>query len=191
MTRKTFNEHMALLAATWPERAPSKETLAAYWLALADLDDSTFQVVIAHCVRECTFYPKPVEIRRAAEAALIAHGQLPPDGETAWASVLAARRDYDTDNGWVGVVPGYEHLGRLSGGYVPCPLRPAIYEAVRAVGGMERICCTKNDGLGYLRREFLEEYQPIRARLLRDGHLLGQALTEPTPALVRPVEVGG
>ena len=62
MQRETFNQTMKLLVATWPERSPSKETLAAYWLALQHLDDTAFKQAAHRCLQECTFFPKPAEI---------------------------------------------------------------------------------------------------------------------------------
>lgn len=76
MRRETFNQTMMLLAAIWPERSPSKETLAAYWLALSHLPDDAFRQAAHRCIQECTFFPKPAEILARVDGPI--WRELPP-----------------------------------------------------------------------------------------------------------------
>jgi hypothetical protein len=62
MTDETFTQYMDLMSATWPDRSPSEETVAAYWLALNHLADDEFSSAVMRCLQECTFYPRPAEI---------------------------------------------------------------------------------------------------------------------------------
>lgn len=177
MTKHTFAKCMKLMAATWPDRKPTDETSAAYWLAIHDLDDSVFEAAVMACLRACTFYPKPAEILAQAEAILNTAGLLPADGEAAWAQILKARNDWHPDLGWIGVVPGYEPLGRVGG--VECPLQPLLQQALAALGGMARVWSADLHDLGFIRREFLEFYEHRRDAEVRYGPKL---MAQPLPS---------
>ena len=66
MTNETFTRGMTLLAAIWPERKMSEDTVAAYWMALSDLSDESFINAIEQICKESIYYPRPAEIRMRA-----------------------------------------------------------------------------------------------------------------------------
>lgn len=168
MERKTFIQGMALFAATWPDRAPTKDTLSAYWLALSDLADDVFTEACKRCLRECTFYPKPAEILARAKEALTAAGAMPLEPEPAWEEVLVVLRNQWSPYKSVTVV--YSD--------------PAIEEAVRSVGGLGRIAMTDKDELPFVRKDFLERYRILRQRRIdTDPSLMRQSLPAGDPAL--------
>lgn len=185
MTQDTFQRCMSRLSATWPNREVTHDTLEAYWLVFQGLPDEAFEIATTECVATCTYYPVPAEImarvRARAEAALTSAGLLPDSAEGAWARVLEALNDWHPDTGWLGLYPGYEHLGRVGG--VPCPLPPLIREAVEAIGGMERVFLADFGDLGFVRREFMDFYEQRRQQEIQHMPALmtvsGKALQEP------------
>lgn len=182
MTRQKFEQQMRLMAATWPERAPTAETAAAYWLALQDLHDSTFEAAVAQCLQGCKFYPKPAEIREKAQVLLGAAGTLPPEAEEAWGQVLRiVDRDFHPDCGWMTLeVNG---VGRIGGG--KSPLSALQEQAVQALGGPSRIWNASHRDLGFIRQEFVEFYGRKREQEMAYGDYaqLGQPLPTRAGAL--------
>jgi hypothetical protein len=155
MTEETFARAMRLLAATWPDRSPSKETLAAYWLALAHLDDQVFMQAVSMCLRECTFYPKPAEILQRVERILANAGVLPSEPEAAWSEVMRKISGKEAD---------------LS--------NEAMQKTVRELGGLRRIGQANMESeLPFIRRDFISRYAELRRRMIaEDTSYTAQAL---------------
>ena len=65
MTGDSFAAGMSRMAAMWPRSAPAATTAAVYYDALADLSDDVWAAAVTQCLRDCTFYPVPAEIRHA------------------------------------------------------------------------------------------------------------------------------
>ena len=180
MTKETFNHGMTALAATWPERKATADTLSVYWLMLNQLDDRVFEAAVAACLGTCKFFPVIAELREKAIEALTTAGILPPTGEQAWAQLLDAMRfkrdpatgDYsgwDADNGWV------DKYGYTIG--APSPLPPMVEQAVRAIGGLKRIGDADMHEFGFIRKEFVSYYDHRReTELTYNPAQLGQAL---------------
>ena len=158
VTEETFAKGMRMLAATWPDRSPSKDTLAAYWMAIGHVDDTVFMQAAGMCLRECTFYPKPAEILQRVERILANAGALPMEPETAWSHVMGnlRAREAELENN-------------------------AIQRAVREVGGLRRIGQANVDSeLPFIRRDFINRYTELRRRMIaEDTSLTAQALPEP------------
>jgi hypothetical protein len=162
---------MRLLAATWPDRSPTADTLAAYWLALGHLDDVVFEQTIARCLRECTFWPAPAEILSRAQEILESAGLLPRPPADAWTEV--------------------ERELRRSGAYgQPEWSNPLIGQVVQELGGTRHLALMELDRLAFVRREFVERYDAVRRMAItRDTALMSQSLPAPEPG--RPALTDG
>lgn len=168
MTREVFNRGMQALADAWPARGATKGTFEVYWMVLREVHDSVFEAALMGCLRECTFFPVPAEILARAEQVLTDAGVLPKLPEAAWEELMEAvkgpRRYYEENDGW-GFV--YDH-GFSS---------PAIYEACEAVGGLRQIAMTERDEMPFVRKRFMDHYEPRRRRVVTyDTHLLASPL---------------
>lgn len=164
MTNEAFDRGMAQMAATWPDRERTPATFAVYRDALDDMSDSVFEAAVKVCVKGCKFFPVPAEIREKAMEILGAAGLLPKTGEQAWERLVSLLPKYSVDNGWYNCT-------------AKSPLDDMTEQAVRAMGGMRRICNCDLHDLGFLRREFLEYYEPKRHQELEYGqNLLAQPL---------------
>lgn len=79
---------MRLLAAMYPQQQlaadVARDRLAAYWIALSDLEDDRFVEAVQVCVQRCRFFPVPAEIREAYDQ--LAH---PFQG---WIDVIETRK---------------------------------------------------------------------------------------------------
>jgi hypothetical protein len=166
--RNTFTQGMSMLAATWPDRSPSAQTTAAYWLALSHLDDTTFGEAVTRCLRECRFFPAPAELLSRAETALTSAGRLPMEPESAWRIVA------DLSRNW--------HPAMLAPEWPDAD----ISRTVRELGGLRRIALSDDDGVTWIRKEFVARYGEYRRRrIAEDISLMSQPLPEraATPAL--------
>lgn len=168
MERTTFTQGMNMLAATWPDRSPSAQTTAAYWMALSHLDDSTFGEAVKRCLRECRFFPAPAELLARAETALTTAGLLPIEPESAWRLVAEIAR------GW--------HPAML----VPEWPDEAIGRTVRELGGLRRIALSDDDAVTWIRKEFIARYGEYRRRRIADDTAL---MAQPLPAAL-PARTG-
>jgi hypothetical protein len=65
--RGRFGELLALLGEAFNEPV-SAARATAYWLALEDEDYATVHAGVQAALKECTFFPKPADIRRCAGA---------------------------------------------------------------------------------------------------------------------------
>ena len=159
MNRLTFSEGMALLSATWPDRSPSAQTTAAYWLALSHLDDTTFTEAVTRCLRECRFFPAPAELLDRAEAALTTAGRLPEDAETVWSRVM------DSAKRWHPAVGPTMWFNEDT------------ERALRDVGGLRAVALAGDDDVRFTRKDFMARYGTYRRRrIAADPSLMGQAL---------------
>lgn len=165
---------MRVLADAWPDYALKPGTLDAYWLALNELHHSTFRVAVAECLKTCTFFPKPVEIREKACSALTASGLLPSPAEHAWSELLvASRQRWHPDIGWM-TADGWPTSQTA--------LSPLTEQAVNAIGGMARLASVTDRELGFLRAEFMAVYGSARAgELTQAGPAMRQSLPAATP----------
>lgn len=166
MTNESFDRGMAELVANWPDRKPTEMTFAVYREALDEMSDSVFEAAVMACIRGCKFFPVPAEIREKALEVLGAAGQLPPDGEAAWETVLASLKNYSTEHGWAG--PWRDGLRLYDG---ECPLSDEVMAAVNAAGGLRRIATCDMHELAFCRRDFLASYDARRQRTLATGAL--------------------
>src|SRR6185437_9424895 len=121
VTGDSFNRGMQMLRYLWPERTVGSGVLDAYWQTLNDLDDSVWEPAILAAARDCTFFPKPAELRERAIVILTRYGLLPVDPPTAWREVLYAVRH-------LGVAAIVETHHQWS--------NPAILGAVEDLGGI-------------------------------------------------------
>lgn len=160
---------MQLIAATWPDRSPTSDTLAAYWISISHLDDDVFMQAVGMCLRECTFYPKPAEILQRVERILASAGVLPAEPEEAWAEILKK-------------ISGPE--SNLS--------NESIQRAVRELGGLRRIgqAHVENE-LPHIRRNFITRYAELRRRMIaEDTAYTAQALPAGDDENIRYLETG-
>ncbi len=81
MTPEKFAEALLVLGETFNEPV-SDVRIEAYADALADLDAMDVLHAMKECVRECSFFPRPAEIRERVT------GKSEDRAELAWASVL-------------------------------------------------------------------------------------------------------
>lgn len=160
MTPAVWQRNIARLIALFPQREISRETIAAYWELLCDLDDSVFERAVALCGQTCTFFPSVKELRDAAATALDAHQQLPPMPERAWEDVLAVAR-YWSDVG------SLRHALR----------HELEHAAIERVGGVMRLALADEYEARAIRQEFLSAYTALRHRTIDSRHLLRQPLT--------------
>lgn len=61
--RETLARYLNLFGKIYPKRPPT-EVATAYERALSDLTDLALSAACEICLRECTFYPTPAEIRK-------------------------------------------------------------------------------------------------------------------------------
>lgn len=148
MNRKTFQDGMKLLSATWPDRSPSSQTLAAYWMALSDLSDDVWLQAVGRVLKTSKFFPAPAELRSAATEVLTSHGMLPDEPEPAWAAVLGMARR------WSPYQPTVEFEDQ------------AIARTVKELGGIGRIALADDRELPFLRKDFLARYAVYRQRAI-------------------------
>lgn len=162
MDYETFKDGMKLLAAAWPDRSPGETTMAAYWLALADLSDDVWMAAVGRCLRGSRFFPAPAELREAAEEVLASAGMLPPDAEEAWRDVLNCARRY---------VPGPGPEG------TPWNFTPDVQRALDDLGGLRTIAMSDDGEVSWLRKQFLDRYRIYRRRRIDDSpDLMAQSL---------------
>lgn len=120
-------------------------------MSLSDLSDELFIEAVGRCLKHCTFFPVPSEIRSHAQNILTEHGVLPSEPEPAWESVLnMARR-------WSPYQPSVEFEDQ------------AIARTVQELGGIGRIAMAHNDEIPFLRRDFLARYSTYRQREIESG----------------------
>ena len=143
-------EVLVPLLATWPDEGMPAERLAAYAMVLADLDSQVLQAAVAHCLATCRFFPKPAEIRQAAFD-LRALGQALPEPAAAWGEVVA-------------------EIGRVGSYGVPRFEHQLITDAVRYIGGWQRLCLSEN--MAADRARFIEAYTEVRRRHEVDVRML-------------------
>lgn len=160
MTGDSFAAGMSRMAAMWPRSAPAATTAAVYYDALADLSDDVWAAAVTQCLRDCTFYPVPAEIRQRADDLLTASGWLPEPPEAAWARVMAAVRRF---------IPGQPSDGTT----LPEP----HLSVVRQVGGLYLIATAADDfTVQQTRQEFLSLYAAKRRRMVNAPTAFNQRL---------------
>jgi hypothetical protein len=110
--REGFARVLALLSEAFSEEV-STTRAEAYFVALRDLELAQLQSMIERALRECKFFPRPVELRE-----LIGDGT--PDAGAMYAALIQAKRKA----GWEHGVPSGGELLRLAidrvGGWRTC-----------------------------------------------------------------------
>ena len=171
MDKREAASVVAVIAAAYPQWPASKETVAVYADALADLSHADAMAAVRDLILTEDRWPTVATIRRrAADRA----GILAPTSTQAWAEVVGQA----------------DEQGRYG---QPRWTHPAIREAVKAVGWYE-ICMSTNQDT--LRAQFMRMYDDIRSRhdvalLTEPGRLSlgsGSADRGGTPALVAYAE---
>ena len=137
MKLETLKVILKTLLATTPQsnRQLSDELVDAWVLSLSDLPDVVAKQGLKHCLQKHTsgFLPTPAEFRQYCL------GSKEEKSGAAWAQLLSAVKRYGS---WSAIE--FEDS--------------AIAEAVRRMGGWRRICHSEERELGFLKREFQENY---------------------------------
>ena len=83
MDDQTFRRHMALLFATYPERATNREDMqlvsSIYRQALDDLSEVELATAVAAHIRASKWFPKPAELRELARP--VRQASAHPEGD--------------------------------------------------------------------------------------------------------------
>lgn len=135
--KREFANALSAVAVTFGTEL-DKPILAAYWMALSDLDLNALQSACSRALRELTFFPKPAELRKLAGIVASSSRAM-----LAWESVakttqrLGARRSVDFDD-------------------------PVINATVRSMGGWERLCRMEREEFAvWGRKEFERIYSAL------------------------------
>lgn len=134
----------------------------AYWMGLSDLSIESLQLACAEAIRTCTFFPKPVELRRLAGEQTGEQRAIAAWGEALNAGSLGAWRHVSFDD-------------------------KLINATIRNLGGwpafVDRLDGDKQQD--FARVNFLKTYQAFAA-----GGVDGEAC-KPLPGLSEATSVGG
>lgn len=155
--RGRFASLLAALAASFGKEA-DEATAEGYWIGLCDLEIGEVELACQRAIRECKFFPVPVELRRLA-------GQIsaPLRAVTAWGVVSAAV-------GSVGYMTSVDFDD------------PIINATVRNMGGWPRLCSLGSEDFSvWARKEFERVYSALceaGTSPKNCGYLAGHAETE-------------
>ena len=139
MRQNTLLSILKSLAAVFP-RQEKGEVLARVWgLALADVTAAAGEAALVRLLREYDsgFHPTPAQFLK------FCGDDTEEQAQAAWGSGVAALRRY---GGWSSL--DFEDT--------------ASAEAIRRMGGWRRLCTSKEDELGWLAKEFREQYRITR-----------------------------
>lgn len=155
-----FGQALAVLAEAFGEPM-SKARSAAYFDALADLPLDDVRAAIRSALRDCTFFPKPVELRKYSGTHV--------DAGAAYAALQKAKR--------------------ASGAYFgPPPLPDGMKLLVERLGGWRNVMASPEDALW---RRFTHIYEGVRlACVARSLPLLEMPKQLDGPAPLRLVSEG-
>lgn len=134
MNQQRFGVLFQALCATFNVE-PSEAMAEGYWLGCSDLEQTDFQRGVSRAIRECTFMPKPAELRRLS-------GEQTEDERAvlAWSTVKDAIQAH-------GAYRSIEFTD------------PAINAALRAMGGWPRLCGLEGDAFHtWAEKEFRRQY---------------------------------
>jgi hypothetical protein len=150
MTPEQAKALLGVLAAYWPKADLPRETLLLYRDHLLDFELEPAARAVSHLGATSRFFPTVAEVRQAITAA--ADPDPLPDPDQAWAEVVANARDgiYGT--------PIWSH--------------PAVYDTVKAMGGIRELAISEN--LMADRAHFLRLYETCKARADRAKQLPSQ-----------------
>ena len=134
--RRKFTVLIRALASAFG-KTPEPAMLEGYWMGLDDLPLEGLKRACARAARQCTFMPKPVELRQML-------GHLSPETRSlkAWDAVI-------------GAIPAV-------GGYQSVQFSDALTNAsVRLAGGWPMLCRMGERELGFARRNFESHYRAL------------------------------
>lgn len=157
MQRATFERQLRILSSAWPKQGElTPDRMAAYWIALSDLNDAVFEMAVARVLKQATFFPAPSEIRSTAAGILSEAGLMPVEPESAWIQVLKIVRRWPVRD---------------------LELDPNIKRAVDDIGGFRMIAMSSDDEIPFHRKAFLASYSEYRRRVIEtDARLMAQGL---------------
>ena len=157
--RPAFGEALAILAETLGEEL-SATKVRGYFEAMRDLDIEVVIDAMRYCLGHCKFFPKPVELRDAAE------GSVEDQAALAWTWMLRALEDVGT----------YQSVDFGD---------PVLHAVIDALGGWHeawRIERLDPRDQGFKRAEFVRLYRAMATRAgdraalpLFGQHALGNA----------------
>ncbi len=137
----TIMQCLILLKASYPKMSFDQQSVAAYQMALADLDPQLLKTAVLKHIASSKWFPTIAELRGGVtELILEADGQL--TAPEAWAEVIRQ-------------VHRVGHWGKPD-------LAPLVLQAVQAVGGWQVIC--RGENFAADRAQFLRAYDLLRSR---------------------------
>lgn len=165
MTRNEWNQLMARLAAFFPQREISAETIAAYYEVLGDMDGQVFALAVRECANTCDWFPTVKQLREASLVVLERAGVLPPSPDAAWQLVMQVAR------GW------YE------GQTVRDRFDETTWQALRAIGGI-RVVALADSGaeVARMERQFRAAYERPYQQATADVQALTLPRRDASPA---------
>lgn len=169
MKREDYIPTMRRLAALFPQREISAETIAAYFDMLTDLDADVFRLAARQCAVTCDWFPTVAQLRREAQAITAEqHGLLSP--AEAWMHVLDVARHWTE---------------RSSATRQQCDHR--TFAALQSIGGIREVATTEAVGLSRLERQFRAAYE----RAYQADVEVAMTRRLPTPEADTPALVSG
>lgn len=141
-SEKAVLEVFAVLGAAFPNFTATRETIVVYGRVLTDISDELVQAAALDCLSKCRFFPTIGELRDAA-IAIRTNRQALPSAFEAWEEVTRGIRQYGH-----GRQPEFSH--------------PWVGQAVRQIGGWDRICMSENSIAD--RARFFECFDECRRR---------------------------
>lgn len=92
-SEKVILKCLAITSAIYDKELPAKNTMAAWYALLADIDDSLCELAFQDHMARSKWHPKPAEIReRAVDLATGQHNM--PDALSAWGELLSVCKKY-------------------------------------------------------------------------------------------------
>lgn len=150
LNREELDRVQIALDALWQTLCSDKgvmplETQRCYALALEDLGADAIETACRLAMRNCKWFPKPVELRE------MVCGTIGQQAEAAWLKVVQAIEDH--------------------GGYASVSFDdPVISHAINACGGWMAICEKPET---WLRKDFIAVYRELAGKAVQPVKLLG------------------
>lgn len=149
MNQQTFGRCMALMEAYF-EKEIASDIRQLYWRQFQHENDAIFTAACERAIQNLRWFPKIAELRAFMGELVMATGRGIQTGDQVWPKVLsAARRWYPGAHG------GWDSSSKVD---------TWIADAVRQVGGIQRIAMGDAQTVGYCRRDFIAIYDKLRER---------------------------